>query len=359
MDGGAIIGQGTYGCVFDPPLRCAAVAHKKGTGHRRKVGKIGRTKEIEAEARVAATLRNVPDASEMYILVDKSSVCKPAPLKKQPVKEQDDMEHCEAYKKWGMSDMLHYTMNYGGITIKKMESKPVKEFPIYSFTKHLLTSTSHLLLKGLVHFDIHTGNVLVNPKTYMPVLIDFGMTFFVSDIEKAGFMDNIWTSFAAWANPEPPELTYATGIRKGMSPNSIFMSIMEEKPSVIMMDSVFKASKLSQMKQLIDFVNTSQSMQRRDWGRLFSKYWPGFDAWAVGGILIHFYKITMFSKGGKDGEFAKYGAVVKRVIKGLLSCDPRKRLDSLQALAMLDPDNELVSSAEGSAWLNKRATTTK
>jgi len=357
MDGGAVvpIGQGTYGCVFDPPLRCTG-SKKAVAGKRRKVGKIGRSKEIKAEVRVSEILSDVPDANNMYVLADKGSMCKPAPIKKQGPDEQLAIEKCEAYKKWGLSDMLHYTMNFGGITIKKLEQRPIKEFPIYSFTQRLLTSTSYFLLKGLVHYDLHTGNILINPKTHMPVIIDFGMTFFVDDIQNASFLENIWTSFSAWANPEPPEITYITGIRKGMSSDAIIMAIMEEKPSLAMMDSVFKVSKLSQIKQLIDYIHVSKSIKARDWSNLFSKYWPVLDAWAVGGILIHFYKITMFATtNSSKGEFSRHHAVLKRVIKGLLSCDPRKRLDCLEALSILDPDNSLVTSAEGMAWLKERS----
>jgi hypothetical protein len=37
-----------------------------------------------------------------------------------------------------------------------------------------------------------------------------------------------------------------------------------------------------------------------------------------------------------------------------LKASPLKRIDCIQALALFDPTNELVSSASGKAWLSKK-----
>ena len=358
MDGGAKIGSGAYGCVFDPPLVCTNRSKKTmKKGHR--VGKLSRMKDITNEIRTSNILYDVPNAENMYVLVDKNSLCHPAPVDKQPKKEQKGIEECEAYQQWGMSDMYHYTMKYGGVTIKKFEKKVLnkspEDFPIYHFAKHLLMACSHFLLKGVIHSDLHKGNILMNPKTQMPMIIDFGLSFFKDDIQKPDFIDNMWTSYAPHLNQEPPEYSYMIGIHNKMKSTDIIMDIVEQKNSAAWMGSVFHISQMNQMKQFVGFVSSSTIIKNKDWRKLMETYWAVSDSWAVGGILIYFYKACMlFSKDNKS-EFYRYKSNLKGVIKALLSINPDTRVDCLEALSMLDPNNTLVTSTEGVEWLRSRA----
>jgi serine/threonine protein kinase len=358
MDGGSIIGKGAYGCVFDPPLACQTRQNKTmKKGHR--VGKLSRMKDITNEIRTSNLLYDVPNAENMYVLVDKNSLCHPAPIEKQSKKDKKDIEECDAYKQWGMSDMYHYTMKFGGITIKKFEKrvldKSPEDFPIYTFAKCLLTACSHFLLKGIIHSDLHKGNILINPKTQMPMIIDFGLSFFKDDIQKPDFIDNMWTSYSPHLNQEPPEYSYMIGVHNKMKSNDIIIDIVEQKHSVASMASVFRVMQANQMKQFVSFVNSSSIIKNRDWRKLMETYWPVSDSWAVGGVLIYFYKACMlFSKNTKS-EFYKHKSTLKSVIKALLSINPDKRVDCLEALSMLDPNNSLVSSSESVEWLMTRA----
>jgi serine/threonine protein kinase len=357
MDGGAKIGSGAYGCVFDPPLKCIDKIQPTPNGHR--VGKLSRMKDITNEIRVSNILYDIPDAENLYVLVDKNSLCHPAPIEKQPKKEQKDIEECEAYKQWGMSDMYHYTMKYGGITIKKFEkrvlNKSPENFPIYTFAKHLLIACSHFLLKGIVHSDLHKGNILMNPKRQMPIIIDFGLSYFEDDMKKPDFIKNMWTGYSPHLNQEPPEYTYMIGIHNNMKMNDIILDIIEQKNSILWMNSIFHITQINQMKQFVSFVSTSSIIKEKNWLKLMKTYWVVSDSWAVGGILIFFYRACMFVSNSTKTEFLTHKSILKNVIKGLLSINPDKRMDCLEALSVLDPNNSLVSSSEGMKWLKTRA----
>ena len=46
--------------------------------------------------------------------------------------------------------------------------------------------------------------------------------------------------------------------------------------------------------------------------------------------------------------------MVKTVLRGMLRTSPRERLDCVEALAMYDPTNELVTGDDGRVWLEKK-----
>jgi hypothetical protein len=45
---------------------------------------------------------------------------------------------------------------------------------------------------------------------------------------------------------------------------------------------------------------------------------------------------------------------VKAVLRGLLRMSPAERLDCVEALALYDPTNDLVTSSMGRTWLEKK-----
>ena len=57
MTGGKLIGQGTYGCVFSPPLLC-----KKKKIPQSKVGKLTSEDDIKAETKAYDALSNIKDS---------------------------------------------------------------------------------------------------------------------------------------------------------------------------------------------------------------------------------------------------------------------------------------------------------
>jgi hypothetical protein len=124
------------------------------------------------------------------------------------------------------------------------------------------------------------------------------------------------------------------------------MDIVEQKNSAAWMGSVFHISQMNQMKQFVSFVSSSTIIKNKDWRKLMETYWAVSDSWAVGGILIYFYKACMlFSKDTKS-EFYRYKSNLKGVIKALLSINPDKRVDCLEALSMLDL-NRWIAAATG------------
>ena len=86
--GGKIVGVGSYGCVFDKPLKCAG---KKKISKKNKISKITMDFDAEQEVSIANILRKRPLWQNFFVLADPES-CKLAPMKQQSEK---DLDQCD------------------------------------------------------------------------------------------------------------------------------------------------------------------------------------------------------------------------------------------------------------------------
>ena len=338
MEGGALLGQGTYGCVFDRPLLCNDGRRYKG------VGKVGEAVDANKEIEAAKYLSKIPGASTYFVLANTSSVCKPASVEKQS--DRDGIKRCEIIEHDGLNGLIQYTMPYGGVSISKYrESKMKLNFP--AFTKRLLEIGATLALNSFVHYDLHSGNILIKNGT--PVVIDFGASFSVNSISDAlinGDSINypIWKKDSIAWDTECPEVTCATVIRKDRTIfQDTILQIINKRPILRSAEVVLGLSRRSQLNSFIKFWNSSISAQKMDWPTYFKTYWSTFDSWSIGVVLLKMYIET-------HGKYVS----IKGVLRGLLLIDPRRRLDCVEALAQLDPENEIVNSPSGIAWLAEK-----
>jgi serine/threonine protein kinase len=228
MEGGALVGQGTFGCVFSKPLLCNLKKNyptKAGN-----VGKITEAVDIENEVLAAKILKDVK--GNYFVLANIESVCKPTEFSKQP--DSKSIKECKFIKEKSIDTILHYTMPYGGITIRTLfKESPSSRPPIdlLSFTKHLLEGGALLALHGYVHYDIHQENILFNQKTSEPCFIDFGMSFSANNITNE-ILDTRWKIYSPDFDPEPPEITVITALRKNNPLINTIHDIMKQKPLV-------------------------------------------------------------------------------------------------------------------------------
>jgi hypothetical protein len=128
--------------------------------------------------------------------------------------------------------------------------------------------------------------------------------------------------------------------------------ILKEKPSLAQAERVLGMSRAKQMANLKDFWETSKSVQTRDWVTFYRLYWPKVDSWAIGvNLLGTLQPLLMTKQFVESKEWIQKQGIVKEVIRGLVQTDPRTRLDCVNALAIYDPMNALLSEPSGKAWL--------
>ena len=347
MEGGRLIGQGTFGCVFDPPLKCKEARSKQGKVL--PIGKIGQPIDAEIELAAAKTLGAIPDASTYFVLPDPNSLCTPLNPSKANTNE------CKIIQRQGVQGMVHFSMPYGGITITKYLDRLQqgnRVFPFREIITRLLECGSTLALHGYVHYDISPRNILFDEKTGLPRLIDFGMSFSTRNITAATIQER-WKVYSPEYDVEPPEISILTGLKKGMRINELIRDEIKKKSAIQSANVHAGLSIKTQLNSFINFWKSSKSMKEQDLPTFFKYYWPSFDAWSIGYVILVIFRYYIQTTHVSDD--AKLYMTTKEILRGLLSMSPRTRIDCIEALVKFNPESPVITSIAGKKWLEERA----
>ncbi len=363
MEGGRFLGSGTYGCAFTPPLLC----EKDKKKHFGKVGKITMEPLAQQEILIGNRIRKVPLASHYFLLPEPES-CTPAAetLQTEPGLEvcRDDFEdHGEALD---IQDMKQVFEPFGGIMpfyeLFTKQSFHPKHFNFVYLMRHLLEAGSTLLLASVCHFDLHPGNLLVDKKKTVRIL-DFGLSFPTNNINDTvvnGRWKRLRFGFESDAahptvhNSEAPELTIMNSIRRRE------YSVQDGVKLTVLGKAIFKdmetylgITKEDARDSLVDFFESSKFAKQRDFVGLWKIYWPGFDGWAIGSLLLDTLKNLLLLPEFTQGQYKTRKSSILATLRGLLEPDPRKRLDCIEALALYDPASPWIARF-GKKWLAAR-----
>jgi serine/threonine protein kinase len=360
MRGGRLLDQGGYGCIFDPPLICRGEkAPRKGSGNKM-IGKVTLPEDITSEVMAANIFKDKPEANNYFILPEIDTLCKKAPSGRPAIKIDDqkevDLGKCRTIQDFGLKNLLHYQMKHGGVSLhKKLDSVhiAVNEFPFYKFMGQMLEIGAYMALNGVIHNDLHSGNVVVDDK-YNFRLIDFGRCYTANNINEK-LLDTLESVYNPRLGQVTPECTVQDGLIQKMQLPIMVNEMINGKASLIYAERIFGINRQQQMFEFTNFWKTSRSVQSGDYVKFWKLYWPATDAWGIGYILIStLYKLSLSNQFMKSSQWKEKSTLVKGVITGLLKCSPMKRIDCIEALALYDPMNALVLSASGKAWLTKK-----
>lgn len=345
MFGGKLVGQGTYGCAVNPPFLCKG--RVRAEQNESKVGKITVEDDAKTELHISKILRTSKLWKHYFILPELTS-CEP--LQKQ---RSEDWQECGITKEVPPNELLQIISSYGGRSFSSLGSISLhpSRFKYISFFQHLLEGSALLALKGVVHYDLHRANILVD-RYNVPRLLDFGMAFSANELSYE-IIDNRWKLYDPKYDSEPPEITVATGIRKGISFKNVVNASIFEKPVFKNYEIIFQEDRDVLVSQLESFCMKSKAFRRKDWLTVYKTYWPGFDSFALAAVLLNVLRTQLtWPEFVSSPEWQRKGDVILDVLKRMLNPNPSLRYDCVEALALYDPQNVVLRNSE--AWLQAR-----
>jgi hypothetical protein len=111
-----------------------------------------------------------------------------------------------------------------------------------------------------------------------------------------------------------------------------------------------------QKKELLNFWLQSKAIRDRNWVSFFKLYWTKMDSWAIGSICLKVLRmLSIDPRFEQNEEWKKHKPVLQEVLRSLLTVNPYKRFDCLEALSLLDPTNAIISEGSGNEWITTRA----
>ena len=341
LSGGELIGDGAYGCIFTPPLKCKNKKTQQRLDKKKEltVSKIILTPFAKKENAVAAIIRKIPLWKNYFVVSE--TMCEPSATQKEK-----DLDSCHVIKDNKMSDFRLLFMPYGGQPLNLYRFN-LKKFDFMEFATHLIAGGAILNLFGVVHRDIHFGNIVVDADN-VPRIIDFNLAIFK---EHSDFDIQLSHHYDPNYPQEPPDSTLVNAIKKEHDPLSVISSIFKKRTTLRKVSTMLNVPFSQMEKEVEDFYYSSKSVQKGDDLKWFQTYWRTIDSWAIGMILVELLsKLSMWSEISYSIDQVK--EKLRPVLRGLCAMSPVHRLDCVQALHMIDPQHFVIRKY-ATAWLQK------
>ena len=340
--GGRLVAQGNSGCVFTPALHCKYKKDDtKSVKSEQILTKLIDEYDAKIEYTISTIIRGIPLWKNYFSVA--LSMC--VPSIKQSEKELPD---CKPLEKKSISDFRLLPLINAGVQIFRYKFS-ANQFDMMNFFTHLISAGALLALFGVVHTDLHMGNIMVDDHT-IPRIIDFNLAIIkeqvvINDITHA--YDVIWSQ-------ESPDATLMNGVAHGHKPRSIIPSIILKKPIMKKIRSVLSISNETMIDQLEQFAATSAAITSGNVIGWFNTYWRTIDSWAIGGVIIEL--LSNFSTTpGFMPIIMKHRPQLMPLLRRMCSVNPIHRIDCVQALYYLQP-NHFIIRKYGKAWLEKVGT---
>jgi serine/threonine protein kinase len=347
MEGGRIRGKGTYGCVFQPRLKCRG---KKKRNDPSLVGKITSSLDARNELEISEYLHGIEEFDKYTVLPDLES-CRPRARSQQSEK---DLKMCDFAEDKPLESMIQITMPWGGIPLGQLNLHPT-EFDFFRFVEDILAAGTFLVLNDVCHMDIWGQNILFT-KDNTPRLIDFGFAFRPSKLRLSD-LKNRWREISVDHDTETPEVTLMLGAFNGISHSSLIYQLQESKPVVQRLATLCGVIPRDWSSQITQWAEDSQSFQQKDWTNCWKLYWPGFDAWGIGAVILQILEVQMsFPEFIHSEDWKTRGPTLQMVLRGMCRGHPGYRLDAAEALDILTKgEHSLISAGSaGSDWVQEK-----
>lgn len=205
-----VIGEGTYGCVTKPSIKCK---DKTSSSYDNKVSKIMRRDDALEEYNGMRELSKNKDIHK-YI-IPQPKICKPL------INDifHDTVKKCENedFPDTKDEDFMILVLDDGGVSLKTLTEHFFDSFTDHdvnvflSKIHHLMKGLIYFNKKGIVHHDVAARNVVYNVKTGVIRFIDFGLlkhatTMIKESKQSKNKLAKIWKNF-------PPENGIANYIK--------------------------------------------------------------------------------------------------------------------------------------------------
>jgi serine/threonine protein kinase len=200
-----LIGQGSYGCIFYPGIRCGRKQPKDPKQIVTKIQEVRRSTLDEME--IGKIVQTIPKYQLFFGPVIENCAINLSTIGNKAI---DKCELDLRNKKLNfMSNKIAYVGKYSigkyfnkkiieiskrQITVKKGMSsitkqvEQMKKFLIKIITSHIYLLESILLLqqKNIIHFDLKENNVMYDEKNDVPIIIDFGLSINMDSLKTVG-----------------------------------------------------------------------------------------------------------------------------------------------------------------------------
>lgn len=319
------IAEGSYGCVFSPPLKC--LNNKKTTSSQ--AGKIFYSKDSMEEEKELAEKINKIDPNGKWTIPYYGSCF----INVKETRQTDNIDKCNKYSKHipiteqliyknGGIDLNHFTNNF------EFFKNNVFIDDLIPLFYNLLKGLKSLNEKQIAHCDIKPPNMLYDFNEFKLYIIDFGLTTPYNDISSFSnynMLNHIYPYY-------PPEFKIYVQLIIHNKTNVNINDILENYSRYLPRGFLDFMSKYIDIPlQVKQFAIKCQKNKEVFKHKFKTEYVSKIDVFSLGMTFVEiFYRLSIKSQIKlKDKTF--FDNFMKLVIVPMISMDADQRYDSIKA----------------------------
>jgi hypothetical protein len=339
QNGGRLLGEGVYGCTFEPAPRCAGGDVFRSIRGLPAAGKVTVEDPVE-ETAIGRAIMSLPLAEQYFALPSVSCV-----VSREDVRRDPESGQCDILKEAGpMSRFSMLVMPSAGKDLQRWASSNYGRVAssYERILKHLLEGMIIYQRAGYIHNDIHMGNILVDDAG-VARYIDFGLAFKLADIHSWADtnMSVLFKPKYVW---KPPEVHAWCMVASGVRLADGLQQLKNINPEYEKLEQQFPSRK-SALAALTELIQRSASIRDRDGASFIQAYAARFDAWRIGLCMWMIWDDLLRWPGIRDTGLWSRRSIIRQVLGGLTDFFVPTRLDAIAALRILDPSNRLAPSS--------------
>jgi len=348
LSGGKMIDEGMYSCIFNSALSCkknttktitSSELNKDTEDHTEMISKLIHKEWAEQEFDISQQLAMIPLWRNYFVVSE--SICEPTIKQKEK-----DISKCGPLQMEDLSDFRVLRMPYRG-TSMHLYRFDLKRFQFMDFAKHLIEAGALLNLFGIVHRDLHQGNLLIDEND-VPRIIDFNLSLHLKNKITESDLSHKYEYTIA---QEPPDSTLVNAISRNYPYDNVIHSISFKKPILKKITTLLGVSQQEMYNDLNHFYTISNSVKTGNNVKWFNTYWRVVDSWAIGINLVDLIlKLLMWSEFRPVLQENK--SKLFPMLKRMCAVSPVDRIDCVQALYYLDPTHFIIRKY-GKQWIEK------
>jgi serine/threonine protein kinase len=341
-----LLQEGVYGCIFTSKLHCkknsvVVVDPSKDIRKGIKVNKLLLIGEADTEISISKRINKIPYANHYFIVSE--SICEPAAKQTEA-----GLNKCTIVEGHSLTDFRILSIPYGGVDMKQYKPD-VSRFSLTYFFSHLVEAGALMNLFGIVHSDLHEGNVVMDSHG-VPRIIDFNISLYI--LHREDIMRKLSHLHNLDIVQESPDCVLINAIQSGMEAYSVMESISAKKKGLSDITSILAYSQSEMKKDLYEFYRQSESAQSGKLMEWFDSHWHTIDSWSIAYMIIQRWKtMLVFPSFMKKLEDDSKKDRMVGVLRKMLHVNPFKRIDCVQALAEWNPSHHILTLPVAKKWL--------
>ena len=300
------VGEGTYGCVHNPPLKCKKKPYNPDLT---KVSKILTIKNANNELKEFKIIQQIDKKEDFHLGKPKSCF---------PDDNEENKTAVDECRRFTSDDINRryklLLLNNGGDNLSEIEDKLAKltvnsnnRRKLENFwldMSRLIYGTKALIENGIVHHDLKQQNIVYNDKTGRVNFIDFGLMTTTKEMMNKGKNSLYRQGRAHWSYPpdvlfynydEYNKMTAMEGNKRNEYLRKSFK--IYDKPFEIIKKYLIDKDENEMdfsIRIVGDFYNTYSNLKKsdNDYKRFIDKSIETFDTYAIGFTLFSILKVT-------------------------------------------------------------------